>query len=182
MNLFPQHEVAFPVHHQLLVNLLEFELVVSVVAVAVVLDWVSTLDAHVLVLVLVHLVSPVVLVLGETVVVVDPCVIAVSTVATRTVVTHVVFAAETLSVAAAVSDPAVWVPHVWSADRDRLLRFSSASLAFLALRVMPYAAVPLHPTAHQTLSENLPFVANTCHCFPLVPFPDDEILNRNVHF
>ena len=144
MNLFPQHEVAFPVHHQLLVNLLEFELVVSVVAVAVVLDLVSTLDAHVLVVVLVRRVSSVVLVLGEIVVVVDPCVIAVSMVAMRTVVTHVVFAAETLSVAAVVSDPVVWVHHVWSARRDRLLRFSSASLAFLALRVMPYAAVPLH--------------------------------------
>ena len=108
MNLFPQHEVALPVHHQLLVNLLEFELVVSVVAVAVVLDLVSTLDAHVLVLVLVHRVSSVVLVLGEIVVVVDPCVIAVSMVATRTVVARVVFAAETLSVAAVVSDPVVW--------------------------------------------------------------------------
>ena len=41
-----------------------------------------------------------VLVLGEIVLVVDPCVIAVSMVAMRTVVTHVVFAAETLSVAA----------------------------------------------------------------------------------
>ena len=60
MNLFPQHEVAFPVHHQLLVNLLEFELVVSVVAVAVVLDLVSTLDSHVLVVVLVRHVSSVV--------------------------------------------------------------------------------------------------------------------------
>ena len=67
--------------------------------------------------------------------------IAVSMVATRTA--HVVFAAETLSVAAVVSDPAVWVHHVWSAHWDRL-RFSSASLAFLAGRVMPYAAVPLH--------------------------------------
>ena len=93
-------------------NLLEFELVVSVVAVVVVLDLVSTLDAHVLV---------VVLVLGEIVVVVDPCVIAVSMVAMRTVVTHVVFAAETLLVAAVVSDPVVWVHHVWSAHRDRLL-------------------------------------------------------------
>ena len=100
-------------------NPLEFELVVSVVAVAVVLDLVSTLHAHVLVLVLVHRVSSVVLVLGETVVVVDPCVIAVSMVATRTVVAHVVFAAETLSVAAVVSDPVVWVHHVWSAHRDR---------------------------------------------------------------
>ena len=72
-------------------NPLEFELVVSVVVVAVVLDLVSTLDAHVLVLVLVHRVSSVVLVLGEIAVVVDPCVIAVSVVATRTVVAHVVF-------------------------------------------------------------------------------------------
>ena len=110
MNLFPQHEVAFTVHRQLLVNLLEFELVVSVVAVAVVLDLVSTLDAHVLVVVLVRRVSSVVLVLGELVVVVDPHVIAVSMVAMRTV-THVVFAAETLSVAAVVSDPVVWVHH-----------------------------------------------------------------------
>ena len=70
-------------------NLLEFELVVSVVAVAVVLDLVSILDAHVLVVVLVRRVSSVVLVLGETVVVVDPCVIAVSMVAMRTVVIHV---------------------------------------------------------------------------------------------
>ena len=124
-------------------NLLESELVVSVGAVAVVLDLVSTLDAHVLVVVLVRRVSSVVLVLGEIVVVVDPCVIAVSMVAMRTVVTHVVFAVETLSVAV-VSDPVVWVHHVWSAHRDRLLRFSSASLVSLALRVMPYAAVPLH--------------------------------------
>ena len=56
-----------------------------------VLDLVSTLDAHVLVVVLVRRVSSVVLVLGEIVVVVDPCVIAVSMVATRTVVAHVVF-------------------------------------------------------------------------------------------
>ena len=98
-------------------NLLEFELVVSFVAVALV----STLDAHVLVVVLVHRVSSVVLALGEIVVVVDPCVIAVSMVAMRTVVTHVVFAAETLSVTAVVSDPVVWGHHVWSAHRDRLL-------------------------------------------------------------
>ena len=89
MNLFPQYEVAVSVHHQLVVNLLEFELVVSVVAVAVVLDLVSTLDAHVLVVVLVRRVSSGVLVLGEIVAVVDPCVIAVSMVAMRTVVTHV---------------------------------------------------------------------------------------------
>ena len=93
---------------------------------------------------LVRRVPSVVLVLGEIVAVVDPCVIAVSMVSMRTVVTHVVFAAETLSVAAVVSDPVVWVHHVWSAHRDRLLRYSSASLAFLALRVMPCAAVPLH--------------------------------------
>ena len=153
-------------------NLLEFELVVSVVVFAVVLDLVSTPDAHVLVPVLVHLVSLVVLVLDEIAVVVDPFVIAVSMVATRTVVAHVVFAAETLSVAAVVSDPAVWVHHVWSAYRDRLLRFSSASLAFLALQVMPYAAVTLHPSAHQTLSEILPFVAK----IPVVVFHLSHLL------
>ena len=118
-------------------NPLEFELVVSVVVVAVVLDLVSIPVAHVLVVVLVYLVSPVVLVLDEIAVVVDPFLIAVSMVATRTVVTHVVFAAETLSVAAVVSDPVVWVHHVWSTHRDHLLQFSSGSLAFLALRVMP---------------------------------------------
>ena len=125
-------------------NPLEFEHVVSVVVVAVVLDLVSIPGAHVLVVVLVYLVSPMVLVLDENAVVVDPFVIAVSVVATRTVVAHVVFAAETLSVAAVVSDPAVWVHHVWSAHQDHLLQFSSASLAFLTLRVMPCAAVPLH--------------------------------------
>ena len=46
-------------------NPLEFELVVSVVVVAVVRDLVSIPGAHVLVVVLVHLVSPVVLVLDE---------------------------------------------------------------------------------------------------------------------
>ena len=61
-----------------------------------------------------------VLVLGEIVLVVDPCVIAVSMVAMRTVVTHVVFAAETLSVAAVVSGPAAWGHHVWRAHQDRL--------------------------------------------------------------
>ena len=116
----------------------EFELVVSLVVVAVVLDLVSTLDAHVLVVVLVYLVSPMVLVLDEIAVVVDLFVIAVSVVATRTVVAHVVFAAETLS------SPAVWVHHVWSAHQGRLLQSSSASLAFLALRVTPYVAVLLH--------------------------------------
>ena len=90
-------------------NPLEFELVVSVVVVAVVLDLVSIPNARVLVVVLVHLVSPVVVVLDEIDVVVDPFVIAVSRVATRTVVAHVVFAAETLSVAAVVPVSAVWV-------------------------------------------------------------------------
>ena len=91
-----------------------------------------------------HLVSPVVLVLVEIAVVLEPFVIAVFVIATKTVVEIVVFAAETVSVAAAMSGPAVWVHHVKSAHRDRLLQSSSASLAFLALRVMPYAAVPLH--------------------------------------
>ena len=71
-----------------------------------VLDLVSIPGAHVLVVVLVHRVSPVVLVLNEIAVVVDPFVIAVSMVATRTVVAHFDFSAETLSVAAVVSDPA----------------------------------------------------------------------------
>ena len=60
---------------------------------AVVLDLVSTPDAHVLVPVLVHLVSPVVLVLDEIAVVLEPFVIAVFVIATRTVVVIVVFAA-----------------------------------------------------------------------------------------
>ena len=103
--------MASSVHHQLLVNHLAFELVVSVVVSAVVLDLVSTPDAHVLVPVLVHLASPVVLVLDETAVVLDPFVIAVFVIATKTVVVIVV-AAETVSVAAVVSGPAVWVHHV----------------------------------------------------------------------
>ena len=93
-NLMPQHEAAFPVHHHL--NHLAFGLVVSVVVSAVVLDLVSTPDAHVLVPALAHLASPVVLVLDETAVVLDPFLIAVFAIATRTVVAHVVFAAETL--------------------------------------------------------------------------------------
>ena len=139
-----QHEVVFPVHHQMLVNHLAFELVASVVVFAVVLDLVSTPDAHVLVPVLVHLVSLVVLVLDEIAVVLDPFVIAVFVTATRTVVVIVVSAAETVSVAAVVSGPAVWVHHFWSAHREGLLQSSSASLPFLALRVMPNAAVCLH--------------------------------------
>ena len=85
-----------------------------------------------------------VLVLYETAVVLDPFLIAVFVIATRTVVVIVVCAAETVSVAAVVSGPAVWVHHVWSVHQDRLLQSSSASLAFLALRVMPHVAVPLH--------------------------------------
>ena len=84
-------------------------------SVVVVLDLVSTPDAHVLVPVSVHLVSPMVLLLDEIAVVLDPFLIAFFAIATRTVVANVVFAAETLSVAAVVSGPAVWVHHVWSA-------------------------------------------------------------------
>ena len=62
---------------------------------AVVLDLASTPDAHVLVPVMVHLVSPVVLVLDEIALVLDPFLIAVFAIATGTVA-HVVFAAETL--------------------------------------------------------------------------------------
>ena len=71
-------------------NHLVFELVVSVVVSVVVLDLVSTLDVVVLVPVSVHLVSPVVLFLDEIAVVLDPFVIAVSVIATRTVVVAVV--------------------------------------------------------------------------------------------
>ena len=77
-------------------NHLEFELVVSVVVVAVILDLLSIPGATVLVVVLVHLASPVVLVLDEIAFVVDPFVIAVFVIATRTVVVIVVFAAETV--------------------------------------------------------------------------------------
>ena len=92
--------------------------------------------------VLTHLASPVVLVLDETAVALDPFMVAVF--AAETVVVTVVSAAETVVVAAVVSGPAVWVHHVWSAHRGRLLQSSSASLASLALRVIPYAAGPLH--------------------------------------
>ena len=135
-----QHEVVIPVHHQLLVNHLAFDLVASAVG----LDLVSTPDSHVLVPVLVHLVSPMVLVLDEIAVFLEPIVIAVFVIVTRTAVVIIVFAAETVSVAAVASRPAVWVHHVWSAHRGRLLQSSSASLASLAPREMPYAAVPLH--------------------------------------
>ena len=104
-------------------------------AVAAVLDLVSTIDAHVLVVVLVRRVSSVVLVLDETVVAVDPCVIAVSMVAMRTVVTHVVFAAETLSVAAVVTSCCLGTPCLerswWSSpsvgDATRSCSFTSDS-------------------------------------------------------
>ena len=86
-----------------------------------VLDLVSIPGAHVLVVVSVHLVSLVVLVLDEIAVVVDPFEIAVSMVATRTVMAHVVFAAETLSVAAVVSDP----------EKPCLERSSESSLSIL---------------------------------------------------
>ena len=118
--------------------------------VVVVLDLVSIPGAHVLVVVLVHFVSLVVLVLDEIVVVVGLFVIAVSMFATRTVVAHVV-GDGTLSVAAVVVDLAVWIHHVWSVPKDRLLQFSSASLAFLALRAMPYAAVFLHIDSCRTM-------------------------------
>ena len=130
-NLLPLHEVAFPVHHHL--NHLAFELVVSVVVSVVVTDLVWTPDADVLVPVLAHLASHVVLVLDETAVALDPFLVAVFAVA-----------AETVVVAAVVSRPVVWVHHAWSARRGRLLQSSSASLASLALRVMPYVAAPLH--------------------------------------
>ena len=161
-NLFPQHEVAFSVHHQLLVNPLEFELVVSVVVVAVVFDLVSIPGAHVLVVVLVHLVSPVVLVLDKIAVVVDPFVIAVSMVATRTVVAHVVF------------------------FRRRLCRWLLLCQILLSGCTMFGALIGIVSfNSHQQLIRHClkfsQFVANTCHCFPPVPSPDDEILNRNVH-
>ena len=70
-----------------------------------------------------------VLVLDETVVALDPFLVAVFAIA-----------AETVVVATVVSGPAVWVHHAWSAHRDRLLQSSSEFLASLALRVMPYAA------------------------------------------
>ena len=81
--------------------------------------------------------SPVVLVLDETAVALDPVLAA-------AVMVAAVFAAETAVVAAVVSGPAVWVHHVRSAHRDRLLQSSSASLTSLALRVMPYVTAPLH--------------------------------------
>ena len=85
----------------------------------------------------------------------------------------VVFAVETVGGCCCVrSCSPVWVHHVSSAHRDRLLQSSSASLAFLALRVMPYAAVPLHPSARQALS------GNTWHCFPPVPSRDDNTRTR----
>ena len=97
-----------------------------------------------LVPVLAHLASPVVLVLDETVVALDPFLVAVFAVAAETVVVTVVFAAETVVVAAVVSGPVVCVHHAWSARRGRLLQSSPASLASLALRVMLHVGAPLH--------------------------------------
>ena len=111
---------------------------------AVVPDFVQTLVADVLVPVLARPVSPVVLVLDETAVVLEPVLIAVSAAATETVVVAAVFAKKIVVVAAVVSGPAVLVHHVWSVHRDRLLQFSSTFLASLALRVMPYVAALLH--------------------------------------
>ena len=70
-----------------------------------------------LVPVLAHVAAPVVLVLDETAVALDPFLVAVFAVAAETVVVTVVFAAETVVVAAVVSGPAVWVHHVWSVHR-----------------------------------------------------------------
>ena len=141
-DLLSRHEVAFPVHQHL--NNLVLELIVIVVVSAVVSDSVQTLVADVLVPVLARPVSPVVLVLDETAVVLEPVLSAVSAAATETVVVAAVFAKKTVVVAAVVSGPAVWVQHVWSVHRDRLLQFSSTFLATLALRVMPYVAALLH--------------------------------------
>ena len=99
---------------------------------AVVPDLISTPDADVLVPVLAHLASPVVQVLDETAVALDPFLVAVFAIA-----------AETVMVAVVVSGPAVCVHQVRSAHQGRLLQSSSASLAFLALRVMAYAAALL---------------------------------------
>ena len=84
-----------------------------------------------LVPVVAHPASPVVLVLDETAVALDSVLVD-------------VLAVETVMVAVVVSGPAVWVHHVRSVHRGRLNQSSSASLAFLALLVMPYVAVPLH--------------------------------------
>ena len=86
--------------------------------------------------------SAVVLVLDETAVALDP--VFVDVFAVEAVMVAAVSAAETVVVAAVVSGPAVWVHHVWSAHRGRLPQSSSASLASLALRVMPHVAAPLH--------------------------------------
>ena len=105
-------------------------------------DSVWTPVADVLVPVMAPPASPVVLVLDETAVALDP--VLVDVFAAETVVEVAVFVAETVVVAAVVSGPAFWVHHVWSAHRGRLLQSSSTSFASLALRVMPYLAAPLH--------------------------------------
>ena len=112
---------------------------------AVVLDLVSTPDAHVLIPVLVHLVSLVVLVLDEIAVVLDPFVIAVFVIETRTEVVIVVFAAgDCVGGCCCVRSCWLGTPCFGA-----LIGIVSSNphqhlLAFLALRVMPYAAVPLH--------------------------------------
>ena len=90
-----------------------------------------------------HFVSLVVLVLDEIAVVVDTFVILVCVIETRTLVVAVVFSVETVGGCCYVRSCCVGTPCL-IAYRDRLLQFSSASLEFLALRVMPYEAVFLH--------------------------------------
>ena len=81
---------------------------------AVVPDSVSTPVADVLVPILAPPASPVVLILDETAVALHPVLVD-------------VFATETVVVAAVVSGPAVWVHHVWSAHRGRLLGVVSSN-------------------------------------------------------
>ena len=108
---------------------------------AVVPDSVQTLVVDVLVPVLACPVSSVVLVLDETAVVSELVLLAASAAATDNVMVTAVFAEQAVVVVAAVvSGLVVWVHHVWSVHRDRLLQFSSF-LASLVLRVMPCVAV-----------------------------------------
>ena len=140
-DLLSRLEVVFPVHQYL--NHLVLELV-SVVVSAVVPDSVQTLVVDVLVPVLARPVSSVVLFLGETAVVSELVLLAVSEAATDTVMVTAVFAEQAVVVAAVVSGPVVWVHHVWSVHLGPLLQFSSTFLASLALRVMSCVAVLLH--------------------------------------
>ena len=138
-DLLSRLEVVFPAYQYL--NHLVLELVVYVVVYAVVPDSVQTLVVDVLVPVLARPVSSVVLVLGETAVVSELVLLAVSEAATDTVMVTAVFAEQAVVVAAVVSGLVVWVHHVWSVHRDRLLQFSSTFLASLALRVMSCVTV-----------------------------------------